>query len=1077
MLKHPTLTEGRLQVALGRIAQLIYAGGVPLQIRARHLPGEPLPLAKALQGRFVPFEVGERWGTPWSTTWFEFTGTVPTDWRSREVVALVELGSSSPGTREGFSLEGLIYRNGRPVLAINQWRHDVPVVRHAAGGEKVHFHIEAAANHSAAVESDVLDWERLQARVEPGGDRWQIAAKPGAMMLPAPDGQPIFELTRAELACVNGEMWALYHDFKVCLEALLVMPENGLRRGQLLYALNEAANRLDLGDPGSAVAAREALREVMARRNGSTVHRVSAGGHAHIDTAWLWPLRETIRKCARTFATALAYMEEYPDYVFCCSQPQQYAWMKRHYPTIYEGIKKAVARGQWEVVGSMWIEADCNLASGESLVRQILHGRQFFREEFGVETIDLWLPDVFGYCAALPQILEKSGIRYFLTQKISWNQFNKFPHHTFLWEGIDGTRVFSHFPPADTYIGNVTPKELNFAVENCRENDRATRSLYLYGYGDGGGGPTRGMIESARRLKDFEGLPTVEMEKAMDFFRKAEADARDLPVWVGELYLELHRGTYTTQARTKRSNRKSELLLRDAEFLDVTASFATGEILLPPDRPRAPLAVYEAEAGAGSKTDPVAADLDRAWKLVLLNQFHDIIPGSSIHWVYDDAARDYDVIRQLAGDVAAAGASVLAAAVDTSGLREPVLVLNTLSHARREPIVLSADREPVWIEALACGYVAVDAATAGGLPADVAPVRVDGSAEDGLTLDNGLLRLRLDAQGLIVSLVDLRANGREVIAEGGLANLFQLHPDYPRQWDAWDIDVYYRERCEDLTTLESSGVVERGPLRAVVRQVRAFGRSRIEQRIVLRAGSARIDFETDVDWHEDHRLLKVAFPVTIHSPRATYEIQYGHVERPTHYNTSWDLARFEVCAHKWADLSEGGYGVALLNDCKYGYDIFGHTMRLSLLRASTSPDPVADRGQHHFVYALLPHAGDFRAGRVVEEAYSLNVPLRLQTTDVHPGSLASQASFFTLDRPGVVIEAIKKAEQDDAVIVRLYEAWGGRGPVVLKTTLPFMGVSRADLLENSLEPLEFASRSLVLELKPFEIVTLKFECC
>jgi alpha-mannosidase len=1072
MLKHRTLTEGRLESAFGRISQLIYSEGVPLQVRACHLPGEPLPIEEALKGEFQPMTTGTRWGTPWSTTWFEVTGTVPAEWAGREVVALVLLGRA-PDVREGFSLEGLVYREGVPVVAVNQHRYDVPIARKSAGEERVAFHIEAAANHRAAVEGDILGWEGMSARIEPDGERWRGAMTPGAMMLPDNDAPPLFELIRADLVCLNREMWALYHDFKVCLEAMRVLPENGLRRGQLLYALNDAVNRLDLDDPGSAVSARKALREVMACQNGDTIHKISATGHAHIDTAWLWPLRETVRKCARTFATALAYMEEYPDYIFCCSQPQQYAWMKRHYPTIFEGIKAAVRRGQWEVVGSMWIEADCNLASGESLVRQILYGRAFFREEFGIETDDLWLPDVFGYCAALPQILEKAGIRYFLTQKISWNKFNKFPHHTFLWEGIDGTRVFSHFPPADTYIGAVTPQELLFAADNFKEDDRATRSLYLYGHGDGGGGPTRGMIESARRLKNFEGLPALEMEKAMDFFRQAEADARDLPVWVGELYLELHRGTYTTQAKTKYGNRKGELLLRDAEFLDVVARLAAGGISLPANRPVARLAVYEAEGAESKQDDPVASGLDRAWRLLLLNQFHDIIPGSSIHWVYQDAARDYELIQQLGGDVVEAGLRALAQRVDTSNCQAPHLVCNTLAQPRREVGALP-DGTCAWMEVPACGYAVVDAASAGKLPIGVSPVSVEAGTGGAVILENGLLRVHLDAAGLIASLIDLRAGNREVIAEGERANLFQLHPDYPLQWDAWDVDLFYREKCENLTALESLEVVERGPLRAVVRVVRAFGRSRIEQRIVLRAGSARLDFETEVDWQEDHRLLKVAFPLAAHSPRATYEIQYGHVERPTHYNTSWDLARFEVCAHKWADLSEGGYGAALLNDCKYGYDIYGHTMRLSLLRAPTSPDPLADRGRHCFVYALLPHPGDFRAGGVIEEAYALNVPLLVRQVEPHGGELAPERSFFHVDRSGVVIEAIKTSESGDAVIVRCYEAWGSRGTVKLGTTLPFKGACRADLLENSLDMLEF-SAGVTFEIKPFEIVTLKFQ--
>jgi alpha-mannosidase len=1028
MHKHPKITEDRIRKTIDRIRPLVHRAVAPLQIESWKIGGEPVPYAAAIAQQFSPSVVGELWGVPWDTVWFRFRGTVPAEWAGREVVALIKLGAKAG---EGFTCEGLVWQDGIPTRAINSFRADVPLISPAAGGESFEFYLEAAANPNA------------------DGGAYRIA--------PRGLTQPIFRLEQAELACVNREAQAYLDDFRLCAETLPVLPAESPRRARLLYALNASANQFDPADAASIPAARQALAEVMAKRNGDTAHQISAIGHAHIDTAWLWPLRETIRKCARTFSTALAYMEEYPAYVFGCSQPQQYAWMKEYYPTIYEGIRRAVKRGQWEPIGSMWIEPDCNIPSGESLIRQILHGKNFFLAEFAYETTQLWIPDVFGYSAALPQILRKSGIHYFVTQKISWNQLNKFPHHTFLWEGLDGTRIFSHFPPADTYNADLFPKHLQYSEANFRDHDRASRSLFVYGYGDGGGGPTKGMLEAAIRLRDFEGLPKVTQEKVADFLTKAEEDAIDLPVWVGELYLELHRGTYTTQAKTKRGNRKCEQLLHDAEFFSVLAP-AAGVSEIDPPRP-----IYDiARRGEHS----VEAYLDRAWKLLLLNQFHDIIPGSSIDWVYEDSARDYQAIAELCAAVADPARRDIAGSIGTGAARRPVVVFNPTGFARREVAALP-DGTPAWVEAPSCGYAVNDLAAS----AEVSPVRT--STQDGkVTLDNGVLRVDFDANGQLAAVYDQRA-GRQVLAPGKPGNVFELHRDIPNNWDAWDIDIFANETGEEVTALESLEIIEDHPLRAVVRLVRRFGNSTLTQRICLSAGSARLDFVTEVDWHENQKLLRVAFPVHVRSLRATYETQFGHLERPTHYNTSWDLARFEVCGHKWADLSEGNYGVALLNDCKYGYAIAGNVLRLSLLRSPIAPDPTADRGQHLFTYALFPHAGDFQAGGVVAEGYALNCPLQLLPAVSQSGARPERESFFSVDQPGVVIDTIKKAEKEDAVIVRLYEAHNTRCRVTLKIALPVRSIATADLMENTLEALEFENGAVSFEIAPFEIVTLK----
>ena len=1038
MLKHPRLTETRISRVLTLIKAQIYTDSIPLAVEVTHEKGEPAFPARIPTEGFHPFHVGESWGPSWSTSWFRFRGTVPTEWKRKSVAALVRLNS---GGGEGFTAEGLVWQDGRPTRAINVNRADVPIAAPANGGEEVAFLVEAAAN--------------------PGVKTWLPYGQPE----PAAAG-PLFVLQQAELACFNRIAFELYHDLALAHGAMLEIPEDTPRRGQLLRACNNAVNLIEPTDLSTYAAARDALREVLAKRNGGSPHHLSAVGHAHIDTAWLWPLRETIRKCARTFSTQLAYMKEHPEYVFICSQAQQYAWMKEYYPDIYEGIRQAVKRGQWEPVGSMWVEVDCNIPSGESIVRQILHGKNFFLDEFGVETRDCWLPDVFGYSASMPQVLLKSGVDSFITQKISWNQFNKFPHHTFLWEGIDGTRVFSHFPPADTYNGALTPEQIAFNVRNFKEHDRASRSLYVFGFGDGGGGPTREMLATASRLRDFEGMPRVQLEKLTDFLAKAKADAKDLPVWVGELYLEYHRGTYTTQAHNKKGNRKSEILLREAELFDVLAGRAAYQV--------APGAAEEQRAPhdviARNASTP-AAYLDRAWKLLLLNQFHDIIPGSSISRVYKESVVDYAVISKLAHAVIEPARQSVIDRIGSNSATSPLIVFNTASFPRHEVVSLP-DGKPIHVEVPATGYAVVDVAKQLPVASFAHPVKVI-ERQRVIAFDNGMLRVIIErATGNIRSIRDHR-HDREVLAPGQAGNVFQLLRDLPIDHDAWDVDAFALESCEEIGGLTSLEIVEQTELRTTMRIERKFGASSISQTIAVCAGSARIDFTTAVDWHEDHKFLKVAFPVNVLSPRATYEIQFGHTERPTHFNTSWDMARFEVCAQKWADLSEGDYGVGLLNDCKYGYDIHGNVMRLSLLRSPTAPDATADRGRHEFKYALLPHGGDFRKGGVIEQAHALNMPLHLVPIEPREGTLPARQSFFSVDRPGLLIEAVKHAEYDKSVIVRLYEANGSRGTATLTTTLPVKHAFIADIMERTGEPLECNGGEIFFAVKPFEIVTLK----
>ncbi|HEV3101566.1 MAG TPA: glycoside hydrolase family 38 C-terminal domain-containing protein [Candidatus Dormibacteraeota bacterium] len=741
-------------------------------------------------------------------------------------------------------------------------------------------------------------------------------------------------------------------------------------------------------------------------------HRITAVGHAHIDTAWEWPVREAKRKVARSWSTQLALMDGNADYVFAASQPAHYAWMKKSYPDIYRRVKEKVAAGQWEPVGAMWVEADCNLPSGESLVRQLLQGKRFFMQEFGYETKILWLPDVFGYPGNLPQLISEAGCAFFLTQKLSWNDTNKPEHHTFLWEGIDGTRIFTHFPPADTYNGTFTAGDVERSIRNFKDGQSSHRSLYLFGWGDGGGGPQPEMIESAHRLG-------VEIGRAGDFFEAASAEANGLAVSVGELYFELHRGTYTSQSRTKRLNRLAQQALREAEMWSVASGGA-----------------YPTK------------ELGALWRTLLLNQFHDILPGSSIDWVYEEAERDLAHVMERAAGI---GESAMSAIV---GEGEQLVAFNSTSHPRTE--VVSLNGEYTRIEAPPCGWSAV-------IPRSSEPE----VAVTDFSMENELLRVEWDDRAVLTSIWD-KEERREVLSGSG--NLLQLHDDNPARWDAWDLDPDHRNSFTELTGVEE--MQWRGGLRGLLSFGRRFGGSWLFQTMSLDAGSRVLRFETFVDWQERHKMLKVAFPVTVTDREATYEIQFGHIRRPTHEDTSQAKAMFEVCAQRWADLGDGGYGVALLNDCKHGYDIHGSVMRLSLLRGPTHPDPTADLGGHQFTYALMPHPGDFREAGVIEAAEDLNSPLLPAYGNFSAGSARS---LIEVDTRQVVVEAIKRAEDSDATIVRLYEAWGRRCEARLRTTLPASRAFLCDLLERNREEVAVRGGMLELELSPFKILTVKLE--
>lgn len=1006
------IEERVARVLIERVQPAIHSLTLPLTVDSWEAPGEPVPFAEAASQSYEPFAMGTPWGPPWGTTWFRVRGAVPAPWAGRRVEALFDLGFT--GDQPGNQAEALVHTvDGTPLKAVNPQNQYVPVARTAAGGERIDFLLEAASN------PDIL---AHGFRPTPLGDRATAGSN------------PLYTFARADLAVLDEEVWHLSLDLQVLRELMVELGEHEPRRHEIMYALDRALDLLDLDDvSGSAAAVRESLRPVLTRRAHASAHTLSAVGHAHIDSAWLWPLRETRRKTSRTFSNVTALADEYGELVFACSQAQQYEWVRAHYPKVWERIKKAVADGRWAPVGGMWVESDGNLPGGEAVARQFVHGKRFFLEHFGVETKGVWLPDSFGYNAAYPQLAKLAGNEWFLTQKLSWNQTNKLPHHTFWWEGIDGTRIFTHFPPVDTYNVEFSGREMAHAVRNYQDKGRGTRSLAPFGHGDGGGGPTREMMERARRLADLEGSAKVRIEHPDTFFDAARAEYADAPVWSGELYLELHRATYTSQARTKQGNRRSEHLLREAELWATAAALRAPDPSHPYDYP------YD--------------ELDRLWKTVLLHQFHDILPGTSIAWVHQEAEAEY---ARVAAELAALIGRALAA-LGAGGPR----VFNTSPYARAE-VVRPADGPPVWSEVPANGSAPLGTGT------PPAPVTADGGV-----LDNGLVRVAFADDGTLASVRDLVAD-REVLAAPG--NLLRLHTDLPNHWDAWDIDKHYRHRFTELPAAGTVTVVASGPLLGAVRVERTFGTgSRIVQTVTVRAGSPRIDFETDIDWHESEKILKAAFPVDIHADRSTAEIQFGHVHRPTHTNTSWEAARFEVYGHRWVRIAEAGYGVAIVNDATYGHDVSRTTradggstttVRLSLVRAPRVPDPGADQGGHRFTYSLLPGAS---VADAVAEGYALNLPLRV-------AAAGGSEPVVSSDEPAVTVEAVKLADDRSGdVVVRLYESRGGRAKATLRTGFPLAGAVVTDLLERPLaaEGVTVTDGGVALELRPFQILTLR----
>ena len=995
------------------------------------------------EGTWLPFDTEhDTWGYADCYAWMKHSFTVPTRIAGRPVYYQI-LPQEGKKWAWG-SPQALLYANGEALQGFDSNHTRTRLLDCAQGGE----HYEMLLNLYA------------------GGRDYE--GKIG---------------TRLRLLSVDDEVEKLYWHLRTPLEVANLKEPDELARIHLLQTLNEAVSRVAFHLPYGEdflESVREATAYLEKKLYGKREMEatVSAVGHTHIDVAWLWRLRQTRDKTSRSFATVLKLMEEYPDYRFMSSQAQLYEFIRQEHPAIFARIRESVRQGRWEPEGGMWVEADTNLSSGESLVRQFLVGKRFFRNAFGADCKILWLPDVFGYSAALPQIMKQCGINYFMTTKISWNEYDKLPYDTFLWRGIDGSEVLTHFISTmdtvkeekdwiTTYNGDLNPSQVIGCWQRYQQKDLNRDVLFAFGHGDGGGGPTHGMLERGRRMHmGIEGCPKVEFQFARDYFDRLQKDIagrKRLPRWVGELYFEHHRGTLTAQASAKRWNRRSEFLYHDLETL---------ESLVNLDH----LSSY-----------PSAALLE-GWKVILLNQFHDILPGSSIREVYEDSQKQYEDLHRTGGRMLE---KALQQASRRVGLaRDSLLLFNTLGFSRREVAEMQRPQHT--------GFLLRDPQSGAVLPwqktfdgkiiftspevpaKGYCAISVEAGEQRQTTPLTATLRemhtpffdLTFDEAMQIASLID-RRTGRSVAPQGEPLNRLIVYEDRPFEHRAWNVQAYYTEKFWVLSDVSHAEVLECGPVRAVVLVERKFLHSVIRQYITAYAELDRIDIRNEIDWDDSYLLLKADFPVDVNAVKATFDIQFGNIERVTHENTLWDFAQFESCAHKWADLSDNSFGLAVLNDCKYGYSAKDGHIALTLLRSANDPQPKQDCTHHTFTYSLYPHAGPAAISRVVQEGYSLNCPLYTMFSNAQKGAWPERFSLACVDADNIILETVKRAEDSDALILRLYETWNRATDCSIRFGRLMEMAAQCDMMEENEALLQVEGNRLRLHFRPFEIKTLK----
>ncbi len=1039
----PTVWKARIEHWLEAIRNRVVSPVVELPAEFA-VTSEHLTPSQSSRLRYRPIRRGRKWGRKWQYAWFRCKADVPRATKSKTIVLTGNIDA-----------ESVVFVAGRAVGGLNKYHREVDLSRLVKGAGTLKILIETYAGHGPTPSH--------RPYVLPGTDP----------IPPTPHAQQTFK--GLWLAEWNEQTYQLWLDATTVWGLAEALPDDSLRRHRLEKAIKKVTALIDpeadaVVFDSSLAAAKAILSDLLSSRNGPTMPEMFCFGHAHIDVAWRWPLAQSYRKVGATFSTALALMKQYPEYRFLQSQPQLYEYASRDYPDIFEDIRRAVRRGQWIPDGAMWVEPDTNISGGEAIIRQLLYGKRYFKEHFGIDSEVCWLPDVFGYSGSLPQILLGCGVKYFTTAKIFWNLHGgtTFPYETFTWEGIDGSGVLAHFHR--DYNARTDPESVAKRWGDCVHKDETDKLLYPFGWGDGGGGPTRDHLEYLRREGDLEGLPRTRIASPREFFAELEKSGPPQDRYVGELYYEFHRGTYTSQARIKRGNRKCEFALREAEIFSAIASVTRGR-KVPRER------------------------LEKAWKGLLLNQFHDILPGSSIQRVNEEAEALYGKILAECEEITSSAQKVL-----TTG-RSGWTVWNTLSWRRDAVVslpvegkvgqVVDCDGTPLPsrivgrvrnrrllvavpnIPSVGCKTIKV----LPGKPADCPSPVTAKASRGGIVMENEHLRLLIDKRGQIAQLLD-KAAGRRLVKTGEVMNRLELYRDNPAKFDAWDIDEPYRTTPVRIGPAQRVEIIADGPLEARIAVTRKVSRSSLQQEIVLRAGSRRIDFETRVDWRETHRLLKVAFPADLSSSTLRGEIQFGHVVRPTHRNTEFEKARFEWPAQKWADLSEAHYGIAVLNDCKYGYDILDGVLRLSLLRAPVAPDGQADKGEHVFTYALLPHNGGFTESDVVRAAYELNVPASVEpgqyATRLSSSKSGGEFSFLQVSGNSVVVETVKIAEDGGDLILRLYESAGSAAKVRLNVATPVKTASECDMLETPFRKLRVSKDgAITLNFRAFEIKTVK----
>ena len=1033
------LRENKLEARINEIKELRYRDRYSLEflLKKEDKSGEVNPEVPSNFEGWDKMEVGEHWKGRDLYLWLHKKVSIPKEWAGRNVLGLFDYGMTGAGNNSGF--ESLLYINGKPYQGVD------------SNHKEVFFKEDL-------IQNDMDLTFRLWSGLEGGGQ---------------PQDQE-HVIKQAEIAWLDDKADDLYYMSDMILQTIKILDEYDPIKGKLTVALDNAYKLIDWREPGSEdfyASVHEAddyLNEQIDSMDKNALVHVKCIGHTHIDVAWLWRLKHTREKCARSFSTVLRLMEQYPDYIFLQTQPQLYEYIKEDFPEIYEVIKEKIKDGQWEADGGMWVEADCNLTSGESLTRQILLGSKFIKDEFDKDVEYLWLPDVFGYSWALPQILKKSGIDMFMTTKISWNQYNRMPHDTFKWKGIDGSEIITHFittpepwsEPGSwfyTYNGKLLPQMAKGVWDAYSEKDLTDELLISYGYGDGGGGVNRDMLESRRRMDKIPGLPSVKPSTAGEYFAKLKEKVENtdqyVHTWDGELYLEYHRGTYTSQAYVKKMNRHLEFLYRDTEWLTAMGAMLENDL-----------------------SQAKQEELTEGWKIILCNQFHDIIPGSSIKEVYDDCRVDYNKALDIAHKVKAESLGKwinqednVYTIINSSNWKkdEIVEVVNTAegSWLDKDGNKLEATKDrAIWSVEVknvpAMGHTTITFEE-GKSVEEKSVFKVDGKV-----METPFYKVEFNDIGQFTSIWD-KEYKREVLAENERANVLQMFEDKPLAHEAWDIDMFYQEKMREIDNLETFEVIENTNLKLVVRLGWKYGKSTVKQDVVFYAKDRRIDFKTWVDWRERKQLMKVAFPVDIRATYATYDVQYGNVRRANHWNTSWDWAKFETVAQKWVDLSERNYGVALLNDCKYGHDIKDNVIRLTLLKAAMHPDIEQDQGEHEFTYSLLPHAGDFVDADVVPKAWALNQPL-----DVVGGSAASkEGSFIEIDNDYVELDAVKKSEDGKYIVLRIHEYTGSKQDVNIKINHEIAGWMESDLMERPIEDLR-EEQVISLHVKPYEIKTV-----